>query len=381
MADNYGGLLLPTEATATGEDPVLPLGDPSLGALAGFCRAVLNAELDAAWRELRPRDAEEGQPCRAAYTNDPARYGFHPKSLPSLYLWRTAWKPERRADDYRVNVARLRLLWVFPTEAKQEVKAGRQAFANAVALCLDQWFEAGRHPAWVAVEDEDPAADGADASAASFAADPNAFLVAKATSLAPVTYSGAGLDGTLGTADLDPRRELTVTTAAAADAYNTTADIVATGVDWFGSVATHALRFTSADGGETLAIGDELVSLTSLALPAMVTTAGRIEAGTAAITGLGSSLTRRARLFRTPRIVDAQPKQLEIEIVDARGVMVERIAHESVECTIEIEELLTLDPTRFAYQPWTTEHAVRVDDYTATQARLPDDGIDPDDID
>ncbi len=103
-----------------------------------------------------------------------------------------------------------------------------------------------------------------------------------ATSLSAQTYSGAALNGALanpGPAVIDLPMSVTVTTTTDANTYNTSAPIVITGTDGRGNVITENLLLTAAGGNETIAGVLGFATVTSIAIPAQLTTNGEFTFG------------------------------------------------------------------------------------------------------
>lgn len=109
------------------------------------------------------------------------------------------------------------------------------------------------------------------------------------TSTSEVVYEDAGLNGVVGGSDCTPLRGLTVTTASAAGAYNTsqiTAVVEEVSASGVVTEKTLTATLTNGDGGETLdfvnAVSGQDASFTrvvSITVPAMADTDGTIEFG------------------------------------------------------------------------------------------------------
>lgn len=123
------------------------------------------------------------------------------------------------------------------------------------------------------------------------AADPDGIKLAIATVAAPVTYSGAQLDGVVGGGTLDPPRNITVTTAGgtAADAP-ATADI--NGLDVNGKALSETITVAQT---ATIANGVKAFSkVTSIVLPAADGTDATLAFGFGLTIGLGKKIKVRA---------------------------------------------------------------------------------------
>jgi hypothetical protein len=360
MADLFGALALPSVAT---EDPV---GDPTLGHLAGFCQAVLNAELGTAWNKLSPRP--NGKVVSEAFTHDPLKGDFPETALPALFIYREKGKIEQAAADDLTDRARIILLWMPPPEAHQTHAVARDPFGNAIGKTLALFFRVGRHPAWAAAGDSDP-------TAPSFAADEAAWLPPVATQLATATYLEAVLNGPLGVLQhaedfeaLSPRRIPTITSAPAAGAYNTAADIVITAINWYGAEIAFPVRLTLADGGETLRFTQDVRKIVSVAFPAMLTTDGFLSVGSAAVVGHGSQIAEVCQLWQPAIVVEHGPWPVEIGIYDDEGIQRMRIRYDAVKVVLEVVERNVESLDRGAHLI-SEGHDVEQDIYSGTWAQ------------
>lgn len=117
------------------------------------------------------------------------------------------------------------------------------------------------------------------------AADPDAIVTSFATSTSPVTKSGAGLNGIIGAAAIDPPRSITLTLDNSPGAFSTT-PIPITGTDVNGDAQTAQLTPSTADGNETLETDKTFRTVTSIAFPAQADTDGAFTVGTGSKIGL-----------------------------------------------------------------------------------------------
>lgn len=281
MADTFGALVLPVTA---GDQPA---GDPALTRLGSYLKAVVNAQCAAAWLEARPRsEPTEALPIKFALAVNPEEDGFNDAHLPALYLFREDGNFGQRAEDWRSDESHIRILWVQPS-AKQPEHAIRKPFFNAVAKAIDDALERGRDPVWQDAGDTEPLS-------ITVAADTDSIVLSAATTTGAVVLTGAGLTGARAGDTFSPLLPPTVTTAVTvADAYNTTAPIAWTCVDWHGRTRTYTRTLTLIRGGETLTVPEGVASVTSIARPAQLSTAGVIEFGTGPFAGRGSLLKSR----------------------------------------------------------------------------------------
>lgn len=331
MADTYGALEIPVDEAAA------PIGDPALLRLGNYLKAVLNAQLATAWATLRPRSGDFALPVRTVFTHDPKRRAFSDALLPALFVYRVKGAFDRDAEEYDQDHSDIAVLWIYPPDT-QEKDVPRAPFANAVAKVTRWALEVQRHPSWV-----DEPSDDVDPLAATVAVDVDSFLLAKATLTSPHTYSGAGLDGTLGVSALSPRLGLTLTLASApAGTYNTASPIVVTYLDVFGDTTTASLTPPTTTGPATLSLGSDMSQLVSIAVPAQTTTAGSISAGNALRGGRGTNYRKRCGFLRCS-LRSWQPQAFMLDVEKATGGKADTLHNDMVEMHLDVTEEFTID--------------------------------------
>jgi hypothetical protein len=360
MADQFGALALPVDATAT------VVGDPALTKLGSFLQAVLNAECAAAWLAVQPAPIDapptvQVPVVQTVYLHDLRRFAFNENALPALFVWRERGKQEQFADDWRSDVTTFRVTWVMPALAQEEQRA-RQPITQAIIKAIGTYIEEGRHAAWVDAGDTEP-------SAATYAADPGGFVTAHATTTTPHTFSGAGLNGDLGGAVLTSRRvPMVVTAIAPSGTYNVTTPIVWTVVDAFGNTALDSIQPTVSSGGETLYGSQDYSQVSSIYDPGQQTTAGSLQFGAKARAGYGSSLRVRAG-FDIMLTEDWETVLLEHVVLDGDQSATVRLPHHGIQCAINVRESFEPDLTPLApskNQLTLTESGLVVDQATLT---------------
>lgn len=145
MSDKFGALPIPVAAVGS-----TALGDPLISYTADFFKAVLNA---------RAAIAPFTTPVRATFTNDPTRTAFKTTELPALFVWRLPSSgQDQAADDIRLDVSQVMVMWVFPALAPQEIQSSRESYANAIVKTLSRAVYLNRDPAWKVAGDTDPKA-------------------------------------------------------------------------------------------------------------------------------------------------------------------------------------------------------------------------------
>ncbi len=334
MSDTFGALTLPVAITDPG-------GDPGLGKLAAFLQAVINAECSTAFDALKAHATMPAEvACLTAFTVNPRRYTFTDQQLPAIFLHRKEMRHERIDQDTRGAVSNIEVMYLFPRDPYQEV-ADRVVFANAVAKAVDSALVADVHPAWYDAGDTTP-------FAAPIVEDLDSIKVAVATSASPVSYSGAALNGVIGTAVMLPRREPTITLSASTGTYAGSATL--TYIDWTGATRTAAFALP-ANGGVTLRLGTDVKQVVSWALPAQNNTAGSLTFGTSAndCAGAGSSIRTRGS-FRMLELQEAKPETVKVEALHEDGERFEVRNYDAIEMRINATEELRIDaanPAKF----------------------------------
>lgn len=350
MSDSVGALPLPAPAPTVWPplDRSLAPGDPALLHLASFAATVLQADVGAAWAVLDPGRPDQPLavdgvrlgtgPVRRCWFSDPREGYFAPEDLPGLFVYRSganATEFERwSADNYHRN-SRIAIAWI-PPQAEEDAKRRlRDPFFNAASAALHRAFVFRRHAAWIRDED---------------LADENGLVTAaQATSAAPVTLSGASLDGALAGSALTPGRPVQILTSAAAGAYNVTDPIVITGTLDNGVAHTDRLFLTDTNGGETVVGTWSFGRVTSVAIPAQLLTTGALMLGFYASPDVkfGSLVQRPAGLVR-----------LALRSISVAAIPVKRGAdtptnYRGLELLLDVVESLGIDPLEHAeaYDP------------------------------
>lgn len=127
--------------------PVLePAGDIVINVIGQYLQAVLNAKLSEAWAPL-----SGGSPIvRTLQFNNPEDNTFSYKDLPALYVFRDKSdneKPERVADDLWQDTMRVIVYWI-ADPVRQQFRAERAPFANAVRVVIKDAIFQERDPSW-----------------------------------------------------------------------------------------------------------------------------------------------------------------------------------------------------------------------------------------
>lgn len=352
MSDVVGLLGLPVAATTVTpyQERDLSPGDPALVQVASFAASVLQADCNMAWTVLSPGkpdivDAIDGTldgtgPARRAFFDDPRRGYFNDADLPALFVYRAAQTTSQwlAADCQRLR-SQIVVAWVMPPTTDDDQRRQRSTFFHAVRSALHLALSQRRHASWTVDGD---------------LADPDGLKTAFATSTSPVTISS--FNGVLAGETMTAARPITITTAPAVGAYNTTAPIPVTALLDNGLAHTESVYLTDPDGGETIKTIFPFVSPTTVALPEMVTTAGSIEIGYADSPDVRKgSLLQRACRVRSMLLTRTQTSVLQVPRAE-----MEPMPHEAIEFFLDVAEDSAPDPALRGFDPWDVEaHGTR----------------------
>ena len=354
MSDALGLLTLPVAAPIVypPTERTRTPGDPALEVIGSFAATALQADCGAAWTALAPgkpsiasgvtADRDGASAARRVFFSDPRLGYFNDADLPALFVYRSAYLPyTRAAQDAHRRRSQIGIVWMLPRADVDPQRRERDPFIAAIAACLEKAIVERRHPAWVVDSD---LAD-ADALKTSFATSTSAQTIA--------TFNGARAGEMM-----VPPRAITVTTAAAVGAYNTTDPIVVSGVVESGEAFHWSISLTDPDGGETVGTIFDFATPTSVALPAMLTTSGAIEIGYAA-----SSDARKGTLVqRAGCFVEWRPHQAVFAPIPVRRQGTDPVPFLALEMRLDVGEDHWFDPDQRAFTPWDIEtHGFRSD--------------------
>lgn len=329
MGDTFGAITVPVGASA----------DPLLSLIGSYLSAVLNANAQDGWEDGRYGD---GEVVRTVFSVNPNGFVFDDELLPALFVYPPSGTFEQSESDGFENTTLIKVVWMLPTLAAETVDTRREFFRPAASLIATA-LRRCRDPLWQVDGDPEP-------TALNIAPDADSLVLPIATTLTPVTLSGAGLTGQLASSSLDPRLAPSVTTTpTGVDTYNTSAPVLFTVVDWYGRTKTLSKLLTKVRGGETLYVNEDVVRVTSITQPAHLSTVGSVSFGTGGFTGRGSLLKRLAGL----RSIHAGAwRALQLTVNEQNGDGATRPArsavYEALEVDVRIEEIETVDVSRFA---------------------------------
>ena len=357
MSDSFGGLSFPV---ASGD----PIGDPTLKVLVDFVAAVLNADAVDAWRTVTPSPAglPVSLPVQQVEYHDPREAEFNPNRLPVLYGFRgQAQANEDRAEDYNLDVGDITLHWVLP-RAVQEKRALRAPFVNAIRKCIARAIYLERHPAYVAPGET-------DAKCRTVAALPTAIKTAIATATSPQSYSGAALNGSVGTAAVSPQRPVTVTLDGDPSAFVAASTIAIAGTDVLNAATTWTLTIpTLTSLPITLTAPGDCRSVTGATVAAQASTSGTITVGLGAFTGLGSEALDAAGVFSCT-MGAARMTELRVDTGDDIST------YPLLEMTLNVTERLAIDTDSFPSRTLVgTTVAIQQSETFTDVMQLPDNG-------
>lgn len=336
MSDTFGALSLPVPVPAARNDlpiaisaPNTSLADPCLDTVLSYIQAVLNYDGNAAW-EVRAPGTQIKRMARFTSTNDPLEGEFNDNQLPGLFLFRQKGETSTKyTDDLPSTEETLILQWVFPADTQHKERV-RNNIINGLSKALVLALEQGVHPAWVVTTDN---------------ADPASIKPMISASVAPVTYSGVALNGSIGGGTINAARPVMITTRAVVGGYNIIDPIVFTGTLPSGEVGfTDEVFLTDADGGEVVFGSWNFASTQSITIPAQPLSTGAFTFGYADSPekAYGSPVRRHAGLTQL-RCGVGQRKPLKIRAGD-------EIGYDCVQFELRTQELFTADAS--AYQTW-----------------------------
>lgn len=343
MADTFGLLQIPAVPVDVVSDPLgPPPADPALQKIGSFFQAVVNAYLTDAWNATTPdgddpsADPVRTPPIKTVNTFNPEEYAFNDSDLPGLFIWRQSGATEWLAEDWTMDNTIILARWIMPGD-KQEIARNRAPIANGLAKTIIHCLELDRDPSWVDPDDTDPEAATVPASA-------NSFLLAKPTTTTPQSYSGAGLDGALGTTTLNPRLEPTIITSNAVGAYSLAAPIVITYLNWYGLELTDSFLLTHVNGGDVIGLGEDVAQVIQVDIAGQVLTTGSISIGNSIRNGRGSMILDATSATRID-LTGWKKSLLRIDQLDGDGRVLARGTYYGIDMTIDCREKRTQDDT------------------------------------
>ncbi len=350
MSDTFGSLTLPVPVTPT------PIGDPLLGIIGDFAAYAINQDFRTAWAALRPRiDPDDTLPVRTIFTHPPEKVSMIEADLPALFVWRQAGRFERKGEDLLEDASEIQLLWVLPTEHPEHgASEVWLQTGNAVGKILSRWFWECKIPGWAVAGDPDTLAN-------DIVADVDAIKTSIATSTSPVTYTGAQLDGIIGTSNMTPRRGPTATLAASVGAYSLE-PWVWTCVDWYGATVTRSASPGTANGGVTFGPDEDVAQVVSVTIPAQVSTAGSFTLGTAQVDGRGSDLMDLG-LAGQPLVTGWRLQDVDVDVMGDEETLGKTLRYQGIAVSLSVLETLVPDLSVVAHPHAELPGGIDVDVY------------------
>lgn len=329
MSIQWGATALPLATPATGE----AVTDRALSTVGAYLQAFVNEHGATAWQAVHKNAAiASNVPVRHVYTYNPedARREFNDRTFPALFLWRESGDDDYLGADWRVDNAVWRALWIFPP-ANQQDQPGRDPFLSGLVKLVSYALKRGRDASYQAAAD-------ADTTALDVAAIPAAIKTSIATSASPQTYSGAALNGSIGTGSISPARPPTVTTTGTLGSFVAGSEVVFTGLNSIGMTITSTVTLGASLGTFT---GDyDLSSVTSISADAQAGTAGAWTFGLGAYAGRGTVALRRAGLVSL-MLTNYRRRLLPIQYVD--GSQEKALQYDAIEMSFAAVEKLEED--------------------------------------
>ena len=321
MSIRWGATALPL-AAPSGTDAVT---DKAASVLLAYLKAFLNAYAPTAWQSVfKSQDARiPTTPVNGSFVNDPATSEFNENQLPALFIWRTGGDDEYIGDDWRIFTDNWKLLWIFPT-AVQGTQQARDPIITGLARLVSVALKRGRDVAYQKAGDT-------DTTALTAAALPTSLKTSIASSTSLQTYSGAALNGSIGTGSITPARAPTATTGTSLAAFTPGTQVRFTGLNTIGMSLVSTATIGAALG--TFAGDYDLASVSSISVDGQASTAGTLTFGTAARTGLGTVVMREAGLMSC--LMTAWRKKLvPIEVGEPRTIR----NYDAIEFDLRTEE-------------------------------------------
>lgn len=330
MADSYGATAIPLVPQPHG----VPVADAALGVLLGYLRAVLGASCASAWAAVVPNKPVVAN----AFAYNPALYPLNPNDLPARYAFRgdvdgrtVGERAEDIASDYRLSKEHITLIWIYPSPQVAHIRR-RDSFVNGIAKAIDAALTAGRHPSWIAANET-------DTDALTVAAADDAVKSQFASPTADAIYTGAALDGAVGSGAISPPRPFTVHLDGEQAAFAIGSKITVTGVNALDLTVSRTIAVTFESLPVMLSTLEEFVSILSVHVEAQLTGSGTVQFGLGARSGLGSVFLEHAGL-ESAEVARWQPRAIPLRT--GNGSQVQN--YDALEALLIVEELLIDDP-------------------------------------
>lgn len=353
MADTWGAAQLPPLAPTDGPAPNAgsaagpgnsAVTDPGLDVFLAFLKAVINAELTAAWEKRLPNSV----PVSFTYTWNPedSNTGFSDNKVGALYGYRKAGQvPYDYAADLRAAEDTWTVLWVplQPTAPRARFEE-RQAFANGLGKVVDDAIWKGRHPAYQKALDP-------NTKSLDVAVLPAAILLSKVTYASPQSYTGAGLDGSIGPATIDPLRAITVALGGSPGAFSIGSTITVSGTNPLG--ISQAETFVILTGADSFTTGRGYSAITAVSIDAQVNGTGTVTVGTNAYDGRGTLLMPQLGANLITPIKPAAWRYLTIQQVKGPPLKYPAVEFSYRVREVRLRDTSTLDATSLEY--WLTD--------------------------
>lgn len=331
MSDTFGQVdIYPTLSVDS------PAGDPALQVLGDYVQAVCNARLAAAWATVMPGR----QVIENVFTHDP-RESFNDAKTPALYVFRLkssgeASSAELMAEDWLIERTQIALWWVLPS-GQQDKMLARTPFANAIRKTLARALYQERDAAYQKLGDPEP-------TALDVATDADAILLSTATSTSTASYSGAGLDGAVGTAAISPQRSVTLALGGAPTDWTDGSTITVTGTNVVGGDLSETFSVSAGDVPTTLTSASNWGSVTEVDVDAQATTTGTLSVGLTGYAGRGTVIRRYLGWYKWPQIGASSWGELRLPDVGGR---LQPYGYPMLEMTIGVEERFDIDLDRY----------------------------------
>jgi hypothetical protein len=296
MSDRFGAQAMPTEAGGL---------NPKLSTFLAFAKAVLIAEVQAAWADAAP--AEPNEIVNGIFAEDPMKCAFIDRDLPHLFAYEDGGSFEDLGDGFTRHTGKIRLKWLFPP-APRERKRPIDIITSALARTLAAKLADGRHPAYVHASD---------------AADPDAFLTGVAAPTGgDAEYLPADFDGVRASGIFPERGRVLVSKTAGP--WDTSKAIILT----MGS-RVEEVRFSSPTDAEEAECPWVVTSLDAVSVEEQIDASVTVRVGIALAPGCehGSIVGRHMGVNRI-RVKEWERKPLSIPRKDGANMVFDAVCFE-----------------------------------------------------
>lgn len=296
MSDRFGAQTMPAAVGGL---------NPKLNVLLDFAKAVLIAEVQAAWANAA--SAEPNEIVNGIFAEDPAKCVFLERDLPALFVHEDGGTFTDLGDGFTRHTGKIKLKWLFPP-ASRERKRPLDNVTAALARTLAAKLSDGRHPEYVHADD---------------ATDPDAFLTGVAAPVgSDVEYIPADFDGVLSSGIFPQRGRVLVSKTAGS--WDTARAVILS----MGSRVEN-VYFTSATDAEEVECPWIVSQLDAVSIEEQIDASVTVRVGVALATGCeyGSLVAKHMGVNRI-RVSEWERKPLSIPRKDGANMVFDAVCFE-----------------------------------------------------